>query len=123
MSNSALIIAPPGPVRDGLRALMSSMPQLRDVEVAVEVRSVPSRGLDGCPGLVLVDVGSSVDQVWLTVRRTRTRCPAARLIVLVSNVEQQDEAEAAGADAVLMQGFPPGRLVAAIVRLFPQPVA
>jgi hypothetical protein len=46
----------------------------------------------------------------------------ARCIFLANDVQQHQEAEAAGADAVLLEGFPAGRLVAAIVRLLPQPV-
>jgi DNA-binding NarL/FixJ family response regulator len=122
MVASTLIIARPEPLRDGLHALVGTMPQIGTVNVVSDVHSALKVDLDPCPALVLVDAGLADDDIWLTVRRARARWPGARTIILVSNVDQQMEAEAAGADAVLLEGFPAGRLVAAIVKLLPQPV-
>ncbi len=123
MSASALIIAAPGPLRDGLHALIGSMPQLGAVDTAKDVQSALTDRSDCSPDLVLVDADLWGDEVWRAVRRARARWSGARIIALVGSVEQQDQVRAAGADAVLVQGFPPGRLVAAIVRLLPHPVA
>jgi DNA-binding NarL/FixJ family response regulator len=119
---SALIIAGPGPLRDGLRALLGTMPQIRSVSVVNDLGSALKAEVPPTPALVLLDGGSTKDQVWLAVRRVKGRWPQARVIILVSDVEQEGEAEAAGADAVLLQGLPAGRLVAAVVRVLPQPV-
>jgi len=119
MRASALILAQPGPLRDGLRALVGTMPQIGTVNVAHDIQSALATDLGPSPALVLVD--GDQDPVWLTVRRAKARWPQARTIVLVSSVQQQGEAEAAGADVVLLQGFQAGRLVAAIVKLLPQP--
>ena len=59
----------------------------------------------------------------MTVRRAKARWPQARCILLANDVQQHQEAEAAGADAVLLKGFPAARLVATIVGLLPQQVA
>ena len=122
MGASALIIARPGPLRESLEALVGTMPQMGAVDVASDVR-LPWTAVAGRrPALVLLEVARTGDGVWKSVRWAKTRWPQARTIVLVGSVDQQAEAEAAGADAVLLQGFPAGKLVAAIVKLLPQPV-
>jgi len=122
MAASALIIAEPGPLQESLRALVSTMPQIGAVDVMSDTNAGSAMGVSLCPALVLLDGCQIEGQPWLSVRRARTRWPGARIIVLVNSVEQQAEAEAAGADAVLLQGLPAGRLVAAMVRLLPQQV-
>ena len=117
-----MIIARRGPLRDGLQALADTMPQIGALNVLNDVSSALSAEAGGPPALVLLDADLSDDQVWLTVRRIKRKWPRARTIILASNVEQQAEAEVAGADVVLLEGFPAGRLVAAIVKLLPQPV-
>lgn len=122
MGGSALIVARPGPLRDALHALVDTMPQIEAVDVASDVRSALRADVKLPPTLVLLDADLGDDKVWLAVRQVKLRWPRARTIILAGNVEQQGEAEAAGADVVLLEGFPAGRLVAAIVQLLPQPV-
>jgi DNA-binding response OmpR family regulator len=98
------------------------MPQIGAVDVVSDIHSALRAGFDQSPALVLLDTHLSDDKVWLTVRRVKVRWPRARTIILAGNVRQQGEAESAGADVVLLEGFPAGRLVAAIVKLLPQPV-
>lgn len=119
---SALIIARPGPLRDGLRALVGTMPQIGTIDALSDVQSAWRSDFDLYPALVLLDANLIRDDVWRAVRRTKVRWPRARTIILVSDVQQQGEAEDAGADAVLLHGFPAGRLVAAMVKLLPQPI-
>jgi DNA-binding NarL/FixJ family response regulator len=121
MGASALIIARPEPLRDGLQALVGTMPQIGTIDVLNDVHSALKADV-GTPALLLLDAGMTGNDVWLTLRRAKARWPRARTIVLVNSVEQQTEAEAAGADVALLEGFPAGRLVAAIVKLLPQPV-
>jgi DNA-binding response OmpR family regulator len=97
------------------------MPQIGSVNVMSDFHSA-LKGDIGCPALLLLDASLTGDDIWLTVRRAKARWPGARIIALVDTVEQQAEAEAAGADVVLLKGFPAGRLVVAIVKLLPQPV-
>ncbi len=120
MGVSALIIAGPGPLQDGLKALVGTMPQIATLDVASDVDLVFNRGFGSYPVLVLLDANLIEDRIWLTVRQAKAKWPHARTIVLAQGVEQQAEAEAAGADMVLLQGLPAGRLVAAIVKLLPQ---
>jgi DNA-binding NarL/FixJ family response regulator len=109
-------------MRDGLHALVTAMPQIETVRDADEVTSALTMASAPSPELVLMESTPGGKDVWITVRRVKARWPLARCICLVNDVNQRQEAESAGADVVLLEGFPAGRLVAAIVRLLPQPV-
>jgi DNA-binding NarL/FixJ family response regulator len=110
-------------MRDGLHALVTAMPQIDAVQGVDDLASALAMAFDYAPALVMLESNPSSKDVWTTTRRVKARWPAARCICLVNDVQQRQEAEAAGADVVLLQGFPAGRLVAAVVRLLPQPVA
>jgi DNA-binding NarL/FixJ family response regulator len=110
-------------MRDGLHALVTAMPQVDAVHGADDLGTAFAMALEHAPALVVVEYNSASREVWTATRRVKARWPAARCIFLVEDVDQRQEAEAAGADVVLLQGFPAGRLVAAVVRLLPQPVA
>ncbi len=114
---SALIVAKPGPLRDGLRALVTAMPQIGTIDIMDDVPSALKTALQHLPTLILLDSDLTDKDIWMTVRRTKAKWPQARSILLINDVHQQQEAEAAGADAVLLKGIPAARLVATIVRL------
>jgi DNA-binding NarL/FixJ family response regulator len=117
---SALIVAKPGPLRDGLRALMIAMPQIGAVDEVNDFSSALKMVFEHRPTLVLLDVGLISGDTWMTIRQAKARWPKARCILLADDVQQHQEAEAAGADAVLLKGFPAARLVATMVRLLPK---
>jgi DNA-binding NarL/FixJ family response regulator len=116
---SALITARPGPLREGLQALMIAMPQIGTVHEADDVRSAMQMGLEYQPVLVLLDADLAGGETWLAVRRARARWPQSRCVFLANDVQEQQAAEAAGADAALLKGFPAARLVAVLVSLLP----
>jgi DNA-binding NarL/FixJ family response regulator len=109
-------------MRDGLHALVTAMPQIDAVQEADDVASALTMALAGQPALVLIESTPGGRDAWMTVRRVKARWPMARCIFLGNDVQQHREAEAAGAEVVLLEGFPAGRLVGAIVKLLPQPV-
>jgi DNA-binding NarL/FixJ family response regulator len=98
------------------------MPQIDAVQEVDDIASALNLAFECAPALVVMESSPASKDVWATARRAKTQWPAARCIFLVNDVQQRQEAEAAGADVVLLQGFPAGRLVAAVVRLLPQPV-
>lgn len=117
---AALVVARKGSLRDGLVALLDAMPQIGPVEAAVSLDEAICGTAPGWPySLVLLDGMVASDSTWLAVRRVKEYWPGSRCIVLTEIAAQQVEADAAGADAVLANGFPAARLVAAIVRLLP----
>jgi DNA-binding NarL/FixJ family response regulator len=116
----ALIVVKPGPLRDGLQALLIAMPQVDAVEQMCDVSSALEAALERPPALVLLDSGLAGSGIRPTLRQAKARWPQARSIFLADSVQQQCEAETVGADAVLLKGTPPERLVATIVRLLSQ---
>ncbi len=116
-STLAMIVAKPDPLRDALRALMIAMPQMDAVEEASDLLSALRADLKHAPVLVLLDSSLADGEVWLAVRRVRARWPQGYCVFLVDDVQQQQAAEAAGADAALLKGFPAGRLIAVLVNL------
>ena len=116
---SALIMAQPGPLRDGLRALLIAMPEINAVEEIGDLPSALKMALGRAPALIVLDSGLAGSDIWRAVRQAKARWPQSQCIFLADTVEQQVEAEAAGADAILLKGVPPAKLIATVVRLLP----
>jgi hypothetical protein len=66
--------------------------------------------------LVLLDASLITQELWSYMKQDAHR----KCIVLADNVSQQRLARAAGADEVLLAGFPAAQLFAAIENLFDQ---
>jgi DNA-binding NarL/FixJ family response regulator len=116
-----LIVARPGSLRDGLQALMTAIPQIGIIDEANDIPSAWRTAFEHRPTLVVLDSDSADGEIWLAVRRAKALWPQAECIFLANDVQQHQAAEAAGADAALLKGFPAARLVATIVRLLHQP--
>ncbi len=112
-----LIVARPGRLRDGLRALLRATPGLELVGQA-DNRASALGLLRAChPALVLLDSNLPVDEVEAILRQTKTQYPHARCIVLANDGQQQGAARGAGADSVLLAGFPVTRFFAVVAEL------
>lgn len=110
----ALIVVRPGPLRNSLQSLMASLPQIQIVAESKDVVALLQLGAQLPPDLVLLEAGLPGNDVCAAVSEIKARWPRTRTIVLVENGDQQQEAEAAGADAVLYQGFRAVRLITLI---------
>ena len=113
----ALIVAKPGPLRNSLQSLMTTV---RKIEIVAETDN-PSAllriGDTIQPDIVLLDASLSKDDVWAALRRIQKEWSQTRSIVLVEDSHQQQKAQAAGADFVLIKGHPAAKLIAAIEEL------
>ena len=110
----ALIVAQPGPLRDSLQALMTTMPQIEIVAEANEPSALLRMSGRIQPDVVLLDASAPGNDVWAALRQIRAVWPRARAIVLVEESRQQRQAEEAGADVALLKGFPAAKLAAII---------
>ena len=110
----ALIVAQPGPLRDSLQALMTTLPQIEIVAEASELSALTRMGDRIQPDIVLLDASLPGDDIWAELKQIREVWPQARTIVLVENSRQQQQAEEAGAGVALIQGFPAAKLAAMI---------
>jgi len=116
----ALIVAKPGPLRNGLQALMTTMPQIEILAETTDPSALRRMGAGMQPDVVLLDASLPEDQVWAALGRIKAEWSQTRSIVLVEDSQQQQKAHAVGADVVLIQGTPAGQLIAAIEGLLSQ---
>ena len=116
----ALIVAHPGPVRDGLRALLTAIPQVESSKEVDDASSALRIVKEHHPALVLISTDLSGDEVWDLLRQIKAERPQTRSILLVNDVQQQRLAQAAGADGVLFEGSPASKLSATIKHLLPR---
>ncbi len=120
----ALIVAQPGPLRDGLKALLMTVPQIKAVIQMSNVSPVMAAIARHHPILVLLDTkftngnGRSTMVKLIKAEGTQSRC-----LVLADNIQQQQQATIAGADVVLFKGFPAVRLFDTIEELLSKPEA
>ena len=116
---SALIIAPPGRLRDSLRVLLRASGKIGRVEQADYARSGLQSIEPLSPGLVLLDAGLEEDEAPGVLGQIKTQWPRLPCLVLAHNPEQESAALAAGADAVLQAGFTTGNFFSTIQRILP----
>ena len=117
---SALIVAGSSALQDGLLALVSAIPQIKVVGEAADAALAIRTVSEHCPDLVLLDTCLPDREAWRALECIKSGCPRTRCIVVADDVEQRREAEALGADAVLVKGTPPEKVIAAIERMLPQ---
>ncbi len=115
--NSALIVAARPEIRDGLRALLMATPTVSSVNQAANADEALQIIKAQCPALVLLDV-NSIKQL---IEEIKVECHCCQFIVLIDDAHQRQEAESAGADAVLLKGCPSWRLVETISSLLDTP--
>jgi DNA-binding NarL/FixJ family response regulator len=95
-STAALIAARPGPLRDGLRALVRAIPQIKTLHQAGDIPSACQTIAKHRSTLVLLDSsmnGKGIESLLKTIRVQKAGC---RCILLAENIQQQQEARAAG---------------------------
>ncbi len=112
-----LIVARPGPVRDGLWTLLTTLPELGPVDLAEDADSALKELSEQHRSLVLLDSSLSHQEIVLVLSHCKSTSAKTRTLALAEGIDQAHAAEAAGADAVLRKGFPATELVATLRRL------
>lgn len=109
-----LIIAPPGPFRDGLRVLLQAEPRIVHVLLADTIadgsRSITQQLPDG----LIIDTDLSDPAMWSFCTRLKTRSPAVHCVVIIHNQDQQTAAQKLALPTLLV-GFTAEALFAAIL--------
>jgi DNA-binding NarL/FixJ family response regulator len=116
----ALIVAKPGRFRDSLRALLVATPHIGAVNQADDALSALRAIGEDHATLMLLDGSLPGNELDAVLRWIRAERPQVRCIVLADNARQQREAKVAGADAVLLKGFPTAELFQTVERLLEQ---
>lgn len=102
---SVLIIARPGRMREGLRALLRMMPKIELIGQVDQGSAALERVTQARPALVLLDSSLPFAEMELALRQIKAEWPQTQCIVVADNILQQGLAQAAGADGVLLKGF------------------
>jgi DNA-binding NarL/FixJ family response regulator len=116
----ALIVAPPGPLRNSLQALLTTMPQIEILAETSDPSALLRMGAEIQPHVVLMDADLPEVQVCAALDQIKTEWSKTRSVVLVKDSEQQQVIETAGADAALIKGCPAAELISTIEDLLSQ---
>ena len=117
---SAYVLARSGRLQDGLIALLRAMPRIDAIHSMnfdlTEFQSIP----DHNQTLVLLEASMLNQEQWSYIRQIKNNGfhSHCKCIVLVDTAVQQRLARSAGADEILLAGFPATQLQAAIENLF-----
>jgi len=118
---AAFILARPGPLRDGMQALLSAVPALEVVGATEDTGAVLKAAQAGRIDLVLVDLGLPDGDGWGALRQIGAVSPSTRRVALADDVRQQLATNIPAAEAVVLQGLPPGQLIEAIEAVLAAP--
>ena len=116
----ALVVARPGPLRNSLLALMTTMPQIEILAETSDPSALLRMGTEIQPHVVLLDADLPEEQVCAALRQINKEWSQTRSIVLVKDSQQQQTVQAAGADVALLKGYPAAKLIATIEGLLSQ---
>ena len=116
----ALVVAKPNHLWNGLRALLRTVPQ---IEIIAEIRDpaiLLKIGAEMQPDLVLLDASLFDEEILTAITKIRGEWSKTKCVVLMEDSQHRQAAYGAGADYVLIKGFPAAGLVAIIEELLPQ---
>ena len=102
---SALIVARPGRMREGLRALLRTIPRIKIVEQVDRGSAALAMVTQERSTLVLLDSSLPSEEMWMAVKQIKAEWPQTQCIVVADTIRQQGMACASGADGVLLKGF------------------
>ena len=114
---NVLLVIKPGPLRDGLDALLYAMPEVQLVVQANDANASLDFCRQGTTDLVILEVRPVDHDLLAKVPDMKALCPQAKVIALIHHEEDWGPAEAAGADSVLSLGTPVTRLKEVIMEI------
>jgi DNA-binding NarL/FixJ family response regulator len=115
-----LLVTQPGRIRDGLRALLRTIPQIGTIYQATDGASATQIIAKNHPALVLWESKLFKDDMQHIANRIKTIPPETRCILLIDNLRQQTVAESTGVDTVLLSGFSAWDFLLTVEELLPQ---
>ncbi len=116
-NGTALIVARPGELRDGLRALLVTTGKIGHISQSEDGPAALALIGRLCPQVAVLDWNIPDGDLPTLVTRIKAECPETKCLVLADGVEQQREADSAGADVTVLKGFPAARLVQTLASL------
>ncbi len=117
-----LIVARPSRIRDSLRALLKTLPQVELIEQVDDTTSALRALVSSHPALVLLGADLSEIDIFIISEQVKTDRSQSYCVALVDTGERQVLAAASGADQVLLTSMPVIEFLAAVERLLTSPV-
>lgn len=102
---SALIVARPGRMREGLRALLRTIPRIEIVKQVDRGSAALAMVTQERSTLVLLDSSLPSEELWTALKQIKAKWPQTQCIVVADTIGQHAVAQASGADGVLLKGF------------------
>ncbi len=100
--------------REGLRALFATWPELAVVGEAANGQEAVRLVAEQRPDIVLMDVHMPVLDGLQATRRIKQQWPGVAVVLLTMYTLEHSQALDAGAEALVLKGGPPDRLLAAL---------
>ena len=114
---STIIVSKPGPLPDGLRVLLSTLPRIHLVGVVDDLAEVVNLLKTKRQALILLDNSLEQDDEGKALHAIKSALPNAVCMVIVGDVEHRNIALKAGADWAELTGFPASALYSEIEKL------
>ncbi len=112
-----LIVAQQGPLRDSIRALVTTSPRIKVIGETDDFTTALEMVSQSIPDLVVVDSNFPIEQVWLFLRQVKKKSPRTSRLMLANTVEEKQEIEAPSAETVCLKGASPLELMTYIEKL------
>lgn len=113
-----LIVGLPSRLRDGLRAMLSTMPWVSEIKYADSCEEGYEMAAAAGSCIALIDADIFDNDHWHLIEGYRRLCHKVHLFVIARTFDQREAGLAAGADDVLMRGFSTEMLRTALTRPF-----
>ena len=110
-SRCAILISEPGPLCDGLQALLGAIPNVQPVSLAYDGSDTLATIEQYHPNLMLMNPEASGERVCDIVREIKQYSPQTSCVVLTQKTQYVRGIKAAGADKVLLRGVQASKLV------------
>lgn len=112
-----LVLGKPGPLRDGLVALLRTVPKVGVVKLADDAVAGLTMIAQHNPKLVLLDAALPKDTAWMVLQQVKIKWPGIHCVVLGDSIQHCQRAELAGASRVILKGSSAAQLPVTIERM------
>lgn len=113
-----LIVGGRGEVRDGIKALVEAIPEVRKVVCFDDITGRSDQISNLNPDLVILDSSRLKEGDQSRLRQLRRSLPLTRILTLVEKEEQKRASEESRVDAFLVKGFRGDLFIRTVRRLF-----
>ncbi len=117
--NRALIAAAPGPLMDGLKAVLTTFPQLKNIDSISDVPTLLNLVTERHPNLILLDFDCVASGTAALLEQSTVRSPDTKYVILVDDVDEHRTVETVENAIIIFKGSSPLGLFAAVAVLLP----